>query len=55
MSQGNPAADTSLGVTYRTIWGRPEDVSAFSGDVYRASLGRNFAEWEASFQKYRKV
>ena len=55
MSQGHPAADTSLGVTYRTTWGRPGDISAFSGDVYRTSLGRNFAEWEASFQKYRKV
>ena len=27
-SQGRPAADASLGVTYRTIWGRPEDNQA---------------------------
>ena len=24
--QGCPAADASLRVTYRTIWGRPEDI-----------------------------
>ena len=32
-------------VTYRTIWGRPEDVRAFFGDVLRTSSGRNFAQW----------
>ena len=46
-SQGCPAADASLGVTYRTIWGRPEDVRTFFGDVVivSMSLGCNFAEW----------
>ena len=40
-SQGRPAKDASLGVTYRTISGRPEDVRGrFSG--------RKFAEWEIS-------
>ena len=45
MSQGRPAADASLGVTYRTIWGRPKDVRTFFGYVLRTSSGRNFAEW----------
>ena len=50
MSQGRPAKDVSLGVTYRTIWGRPGDVRTFFWDVLRMSLGRNFAvrviNWE---------
>ena len=43
-SQGRPAADAFVGVTYRTIWGQPEDVSTFLGDVFSTSSGRNFAE-----------
>ena len=41
-SQGSStAADVSLGIIYRTIWGRLEDVWTFFGDVFRTSLGRN--------------
>ena len=34
-SQGRPAEDASLRVTYRTIWGHPEDIST----VLRGILG----------------
>ena len=47
-SQGRSAADASLGVPYRTIWGRPEDVRTLFLDVFRTSSGRNFAQWEQS-------
>ena len=30
-SQGRPAADASFGVTYRTRWGRHENVTTFFG------------------------
>ena len=43
-SQGRPTADASLGVTYRTRWGRPEDVRTFFGYILRTSSGRNFSE-----------
>ena len=39
--RSSTATDVSLGITYRTIWGRPEDVRTFFGDVFRTSLGRN--------------
>ena len=39
-SQGCPIADTSFGVTYRTIRERSEDV--------RTSSGRKFAKWITS-------
>ena len=44
-SKRRPTADASLGVTYRTIWGRPQDVRTFLGDVRKTSAGRKFAEW----------
>ena len=41
-SQGSStAAYASLGITYKAIWGRPEDVGGFFGDVFRTFLGRN--------------
>ena len=46
-SNGLPAVITSLGVTYKTIWGRLQDVRTIFGDVLKTSLGRNFAEWLA--------
>ena len=51
-SQGRPAADATFGVTYRTIWGRPEDVRTFFGDMLRTSSGRNFAELEGIVSKF---
>ena len=47
-SQGRSAADASLGLTYRTIRGSPENVRIFFGNVFRTSSGRNFAEWVLS-------
>ena len=44
-SQGRPTADASLGVTYRAIWGRPDDVKTLFGNVLRMSSGCIFAEW----------
>ena len=41
-SQGRPAADASLGVTYRTIWGRPEDVRTFFFGRLQDILGTQF-------------
>ena len=43
-SQGRPAADASLDVTYRTRWGRPEDVRTFWGSIFRTFSEQNFAE-----------
>ena len=44
-SQGSPAADASLDVTYRTISGCPEDARTFYGYVLKTSLGCTFPEW----------
>ena len=44
-SQRRPATDASLGVTYRTIWGRPKEVMTFLGDVFTTSSGCSFADW----------
>ena len=44
-SQGRPAANCSLAFTYRTIYGRPEDVRTFFRDTLKTSPGRNFSEW----------
>ena len=41
--------DASIGVTYRTLRGRPEDVNKFFGDILRTFSGRNFAEWVKGF------
>ena len=45
MSQGHTTADASLGVTYGTKWGRPEDVRRLLG----TSSGRNFSEWVGAY------
>ena len=47
-SQGHLAADASLGVTNKIIWGRPEDVRMFFRDILRTPSGCNFAEWVTS-------
>ena len=56
-SQGRPAADASLGVTYRTIWGRPEDNQAnfqkkmleiFCEIFYQFSLTRKSKNYQIS-------
>ena len=44
-SQGRHAADGSLGFTYRTIYGCPEEVRTLFRDALRMSPGRNFSEW----------
>ena len=52
-SQGHPAKGSPLRVTYRTIWGRPEDVRTFFGNVLRMSSGRNFSEWAVEWNGFR--
>ena len=46
MSQGRPAKDAPLGVTYKTIWKRSEDFKKFFGNLLSTSSEHNFIEWE---------